>query len=110
MGRIAELDAEINTMFLSKEYTEDGDIVISYKVTADSFDACRLANQTLRDKCDVPRSNWKWDDRSWTFNGGTGKWETKYHVCVDGIEDAIERSNDYYASMRYDPREDGMGF
>ena len=108
MGRIAELDAEINTEFVRKEYTEDGDFFMVTRMTAESFDACRLATQTLRDKCDAPRSNWKWDDRSWTFKNG--KWETTFYICVDGIEDAIERSNDYIASMRADPREDGMGF
>lgn len=106
MGRIAELDAEIATSFVRKEVTEDGDFIMVTKMTAESFDACRLAHKTLLDKCDAPRSNWKWNDRSWTFKDG--KWETTFDICVDGIEYAIERSNDYHAWLRADPREEEL--
>lgn len=109
MVTAADLDAQINILFVSKEGVEESsDFIITYKVTADSFDACRVASKDLREKCDAPRSNQRWDNRNWTFNRGTGKWETTYSVYVDGIEYAIERSNDYQAFLRTDPREEEM--
>ena len=108
MGRTAGLDAQVNHVFLRKEFVEDGDgdFILHHKVTADCFDACRLANKELIEKCETPRTNWRWSDRQWVFKNG--KWETSYFVYVDGIEYALERQNDYIASMREDPREEAM--
>jgi len=82
---------------VKKDVTEDGDFTLTIEVTADDTDAAREFSAYIKDRTDCPRSNWRWNG---VWAGKGGKLVTSYTIFVDGIEYAIERSNDYAACMR----------
>ena len=98
MSAMSELDSQIHARYVGgREYTEDGDFTLTVEVTADTVEAARNFGHWLAEKCECPRSSWRWN-KVWLGKGG--KLVTTYTIFVDGIEFAIERSNDYHAFMR----------
>jgi hypothetical protein len=80
--------------------TEDGDLVMLRTIECDSVAEAKEATRSLQDE--VTRSGCKAHyDIKWVGKGGKLVWTDTY--VVDATEVAIEASNDYWASMRYDP-------
>jgi hypothetical protein len=72
----------------SREPTEDGDYLDHYVVVAQGFAGVREFNSTRRHPVEV-----------WTAKGD-GTLVATFTNFIDGTEVAIERNNDYWASMR----------
>lgn len=96
MSIMSELDSLTRERTIKKEYAEDSsDFILTQEVEADDAAAARQFGQYLREKCDCRGSNWRWNN---VWLGKGGKMVTTYTIYVDGIEDAIERQNDAWAS------------
>lgn len=80
------------TKRIKQESTEDGDLVITHEVRAKGFKGIKEFSKTY-DRFYI---------ESWT-GCGDGWLKGNFSYLVDGTEIAIEKSNDYWASMKYDP-------
>ena len=78
-------------------FTEDGDVRMVRRIEVDSVAEAREVTKSLEEEVDR-RGNKAHFDITWVGKGGKLVWEDKW--VVDGAEVAIERNNDYYASMR----------
>lgn len=100
MSTMSELDSQTRERTIKKDYAEDSsDFILTQEVEADDVAAARLFSQYLREKCDCRGSNWRWNN---VWAGKGGKLVTTYTIFVDGIEYAIERQNDAWASRQSD--------
>lgn len=81
-------------------YNEDGDMMMRRIIEVDTIQEAREMTKTLEDEVNRHGSRIHYDIK-WVGKGGKLEWEDTW--TVDGAEIAIEASNDYYASMRYDP-------
>ena len=79
--------------------TEDGDLIMLRTIEADNIEEAREATRMLNNE--VTRHGTKAHyDIKWIAKGGKLVWTDTY--VVDAVEVAIERHNDYIASMRAD--------
>jgi hypothetical protein len=90
----------INETIRSNGRTEDWDFVMARIIEVDTVAEAREVTRNLQDEVTRSGSKAHWDI-CWFGKGGKLVWTDEY--VVDQAEVAIERSNDYWASMRYDP-------
>jgi hypothetical protein len=90
----------INEYLSRNGRNEDGDYIMVRTIECDTIAEAKEATRGLQDE--VTRSGCKaHHDIKWSGRGGKLVWTDTY--VVDATEVAIEASNDYWASMRYDP-------
>jgi hypothetical protein len=89
----------INEYIREINRTEDGDYVMARIIEVDTPQEAREITRTLNDE--VTRNGVKAHPNI-RWNGKGGKMVWSHTWVVDQTEVAIERSNDYWASMRYD--------
>jgi hypothetical protein len=73
---------------VNREHTDDGDVLVTFKVVAKGFAGVRDYNEHAAHSLSV----WK--------GIGNGFVEATFTRLVDGVEIAIEKRNDYYASIQ----------
>ena len=90
----------INETIRRVDRTEDGDYVMARVIEVDTIAEAREVTRNLNDEVTRSGSKAHWNIR-WVGKGGKMVWTHTY--VVDQVEVAIEASNHYWASMRYDP-------
>ena len=92
---------ECTISLIKRETTEDGDLCLTFKVTAPNFDAARQ----------FAKEN-PYKGRMWNGHGD-GSYTSHFNKTVDGAEVAIEARNDEWASRQQEIEDHGrmaMGF
>lgn len=91
------MNEDTTISLIKRETTEDGDFILTFKVTAPTFEAAR---QFAKEN---PEKGRMWDCH------GDGIYTSTFTKYVDGAEVAIEARNDEWASRQQEIEDAGRG-